>query len=188
MKFKIPFLKNFSFFLLFTLIIVSCNEDFNTVGYDLISTNDFETNKVKLPVYSYQNEFLTDVQVDGLTFQQLGEIDIPNIGRSSAYIASQLSFIPTDFFGLYTPEDELGDEDNEKAMEDMEEDYRKTEVLSAELEVELQRSEERKSELADMLQRHNLTRLTLKKPVLIENRINDGTKKTFNDIESITNR
>tara|TARA_R110000796_G_scaffold248794_1_gene375867 strand:- start:1589 stop:1936 length:348 start_codon:yes stop_codon:yes gene_type:complete len=79
-------------------------------------------------------------------------------------------------------------EDNEKAMEDMEENYRKTEVLSAELEVELQRSEERKSELADMLQRHNLTRLTLKKPVLIENRINDGTKKTFNDIESITNR
>ena len=129
MKFKIPFLKNFSFFLLFTLIIVSCNEDFNTVGYDLISTNDFETNKVKLPVYSYQNEFLTDVQVDGLTFQQLGEIDIPNIGRSSAYIASQLSFIPTDFFGLYTPEDELGDEDNVKAIEENEQ------VISAYLEI-----------------------------------------------------
>ena len=129
MKFKIPFLKNFSFFLLFTLIIVSCNEDFNTVGYDLISTNDFETNKVKLPVYSYQNEFLTDVQVDGLTFQQLGEIDIPNIGRSSAYIASQLSFIATNFFGLYTPEDELGDEDNEKAIEENEQ------VISAYLEI-----------------------------------------------------
>ena len=129
MKFKIPFLKNFSFFLLFTLIIVSCNEDFNTVGYDLISTNDFETNKVKLPVYSYQNEFLTDVQVDGLTFQQLGEIDIPNIGRSSAYIASQLSFIPTDFFGLYTPEDELGDVDNVKAIEENEQ------VISAYLEI-----------------------------------------------------
>lgn len=129
MKFKIPFLKNFSFFLLFTLIIVSCNENFNTVGYDLISTNDFETNKVKLPVYSYQNEFLTDVQVDGLTFQQLGEIDIPNIGRSSAYIASQLSFIPTDFFGLYTPEDELGDVDNVKAIEENEQ------VVSAYLEI-----------------------------------------------------
>jgi len=82
----------------------------------------------------------------------------------------------------------IADEDNQRAIADMEEDYRKTEVLSAELEIELQRSEERKSELADMLQRHNLTRLTLKKPVLIENRINDGTKKTFNDIESITNR
>ena len=82
----------------------------------------------------------------------------------------------------------IADEDNQRAIADMEENYRKTEVLSAELEVELQRSEERKSELADMLQRHNLTRLTLKKPVLIENRINDGTKKTFNDIESITNR
>ena len=82
----------------------------------------------------------------------------------------------------------IADEDNQRAIADMEEDYRKTEVLSAELEIELQQSEERKSELADMLQRHNLTRLTLKKPVLIENRINDGTKKTFNDIESITNR
>ena len=82
----------------------------------------------------------------------------------------------------------IASEDNQKAMEGMEEDYRKTQVLSAELEVELQQSEERKSELADLLQRHNLTRLTLKKPVLIENRINDGTKKTFNDIESITNR
>ena len=129
MKFKIPFLKNFFFFLLFTLIIASCNEDFNTVGYNLISTNDFETNKVKLPVFSYQNEFITDVQVDGLTFQQLGEIDIPNIGRSSAYIVSQLSFIPTNFFGLYTPEDELGDEDNVKAIEENEQ------VISAYLEI-----------------------------------------------------
>ena len=82
----------------------------------------------------------------------------------------------------------ITDEDNQRAISDMEEDYRKTEVLSAELEIELQKSEERKSELADLLQRHNLTRLTLKKPGLIENRINDGTKKTFNDIESITNR
>ena len=82
----------------------------------------------------------------------------------------------------------IADEDNQRAIADMEENYRKTEVLSAELEIELQQSEERKSELADLLQRHNLTRLTLKKPVLIENRINDGTKKTFNDIESITNR
>ena len=118
MKFKTPFLKNFSFFLLFILVIVSCNEEFNTVGYDLISTNDFETNKVKLPVFSYQNEFITDVQVNGLTFQQLGGIDVPNIGRSSAYIASQLSFMPTEFFGLYTPEDELGDEAGDKKSDD----------------------------------------------------------------------
>ena len=79
-------------------------------------------------------------------------------------------------------------EDNLKAVEDMEEVFVKTKILSAELEVELQKSEERKNELADMLQRHNLTRLTLKKPVLIENRINAATKKTFDDIEYITSR
>jgi|TARA_B110000858_G_scaffold155224_1_gene177236 Na+-transporting NADH:ubiquinone oxidoreductase subunit NqrC len=83
---------------------------------------------------------------------------------------------------------QISAEDNKKAIDDMQEDFLKTKVLSAELEVELQRSEERKDELADMLQRHNLTRLTLKKPGLIENRINAGTKKTFDDIESITDR
>ena len=129
MKFEIPFLKNFSFFLLFTLVIVSCNEDFNTIGYNLISTDDFVTNKVKLPVFSYQNEFLTDVQVNGLTFQQLGTIEVPNIGRSSAYIASQLSYAPANFFGLFSPEDELGDENNEKAIEENEQ------VISAYLEI-----------------------------------------------------
>ena len=82
----------------------------------------------------------------------------------------------------------IADEDNQKTIANMKEDYRKTEVLSTELEIELKKSEERKGELVDLLQRHNLTRLTLKKPGLIENRINDGTKKTFNDIESITNR
>ena len=82
----------------------------------------------------------------------------------------------------------IADEDNQRAIADMEENNQKTEILSAELQLELQMSEERKNELADMLQRHNLTRLTLKKPVLIENRINAGTKKTFDDIESITIR
>ena len=51
-------------------------------------------------MFSYQNEFLTDVQVNGLTFQQLGTIEVPNIGRSSAYIASQLSYVPTEFFWI----------------------------------------------------------------------------------------
>ena len=49
-------------------------------------------------------------------YQQLGTIDVPNVGRSSAYIVSQLSLPPTNFFGLYTSEDELGDENNVNAI------------------------------------------------------------------------
>mgnify|MGYP006120495047 FL=1 len=112
MNFKVSFRKNSVFFLLITLVLFSCNEDFNTVGYDLISSSAFETERIDLPVFSYQKETLADVQSDGLNLQQLGSIDVPNIGQSSAYIISQLSLAPKSFFGLYSPEDELGVEDN----------------------------------------------------------------------------
>ena len=79
-------------------------------------------------------------------------------------------------------------EDNLKAVEEMEQNALTTSILSSALEIRLQESEARKDVLADLLQRHNLTRLTLKKPVLIENRINAATKETFRDIESITTR
>ena len=112
MNFKVSFRKNSIFFHLITLVLFSCNEDFNTVGYDLISSSEFQTERVDLAVFSYQKEILTDVQSDGLNLHQLGSIDVPNIGQSSAYIISQLSLAPKPFFGLYSPEDELGVEDN----------------------------------------------------------------------------
>ena len=81
MKLKVSKLRNdFFFFLLLSIIFLSCNKDFNTVGYDLISTNAFETDKIKLPVFSYQKESLTDIQTNGLPIQQLGTIDVPNVG------------------------------------------------------------------------------------------------------------
>lgn len=129
MKLKVSKLRNDFFFLLLSIIFLSCNKDFNTVGYDLISTNAFETDKIKLPVFSYQKESLTDIQTNGLPIQQLGTIDVPNVGRSSAYIVSQLSLPPTNFFGLYTSKDELGDENNVYAIPENEQ------VTSAYLEI-----------------------------------------------------
>ena len=79
-------------------------------------------------------------------------------------------------------------ESNREVVEDMEESIIVTNILSSKLENELQESEARNNELYDLLQKHNLTRLTLKKPGLIENRINAGTKRTFDDIESITSK
>ena len=41
-------------------------------------------------------------------------------------------------------------------------------------------------DLRKKLHKHNLTRLSIKKPGLIEKRINNGTKKLFDNIESLT--
>lgn len=55
-----------------------------------------------------------------------------------------------------------------------------------ELQRRLNTSENYKSQLQDKLQRHDLTNLTLKKPGLIERRINDATKQIFESLESDT--
>ena len=65
MNLKVSFRKNSLFFLLITLVLFSCNEDFNTVGYDLISSSAFETERIDLPVFSYQKEILSQ------TFSQM---------------------------------------------------------------------------------------------------------------------
>ena len=41
-------------------------------------------------------------------------------------------------------------------------------------------------ELSKKLREHDLTRLTLRKPGLIEKRVNDATKKVFEELESST--
>ena len=41
-------------------------------------------------------------------------------------------------------------------------------------------------ELSKKLREHDLTRLTLRKPGLIEKRVNDATQKVFEDLESST--
>jgi len=60
------------------------------------------------------------------------------------------------------------------------------EMESRLLEQRTRLAEEYRDELIEKLQRHDLTKLSLQKPGLIENRINEATKKVFDDIESIT--
>lgn len=50
----------------------------------------------------------------------------------------------------------------------------------------LNRSEETREEMLNIFRKHNLTKLATQKPGLIERRINDGTRKAFDDLESIT--
>lgn len=58
--------------------------------------------------------------------------------------------------------------------------------LNTELQKKLQESEVYKDNLISKLQKHDLAALSLKKPGLIEKRINDATKKVFDEIEADT--
>jgi len=57
---------------------------------------------------------------------------------------------------------------------------------NSELQFRLQDAQTEISELRNVLVNHNLTKLAKEKPGLIETRINNATKKLFNDIERIT--
>ena len=52
--------------------------------------------------------------------------------------------------------------------------------------VRLNNAEKHKDKLQTVLQKHNLTELSLKKPGLIQKRINNASKNLFSDIDNIT--
>ena len=54
------------------------------------------------------------------------------------------------------------------------------------LQNDMKKAESYREELLGKLQKHNLSKLSLEKPGLIEKRINDGTKKVFEDLNALT--
>jgi len=81
---------------------------------------------------------------------------------------------------------EIVAETNQNTINKLQEDNAKMNELSNELQVELAAATKYKDELIEKLQKHDLTRLSLKKPGLIEKRINNGTKQLFESFESLT--
>jgi len=75
---------------------------------------------------------------------------------------------------------------NETTINSLKESQEKFAILNKELHYNLNEAERYGDELRKKLHKHNLTRLSIKKPGLIEKRINDGTKKLFDNIESLT--
>ena len=75
---------------------------------------------------------------------------------------------------------------NELTINSLQESQEKFATLNKDLQVKLNQAEEYGDDLRKKLHKHNLTRLSIKKPGLIEKRINDGTKKLFDNIESVT--
>ena len=55
------------------------------------------------------------------------------------------------------------------------------------LQINLQEAESRVTELRALFLNHNLTNLALQRPGLIETRINNGTRRVFDQLEDLTN-
>ena len=81
---------------------------------------------------------------------------------------------------------EVANETNTATINQLNNDARVTEAENAELQASLQAAEAYKDELVLKLQKHDLSRLSVRKPGLIERRINDGTAKVFDDLENLT--
>ena len=81
---------------------------------------------------------------------------------------------------------EINIREYENALANLRADKQRIERETAVLQDRVDRAEDYQQQLIRTLQRHDLTRLTLEKPGLIETRVNDATKKVFEDIESIS--
>ena len=75
---------------------------------------------------------------------------------------------------------------NELTINSLQQSQEQFAELNKDLQIKLNQAESYGDNLRKKLHKHNLTRLSIKKPGLIEKRINDGTKKLFDNIESIT--
>ena len=95
-----------------SLLVSACNQEYNSVGVDLIATDQFDTETQEFPVFlSVSN--LEDVQSDQLGVFHFGTYNFPNLGRKSANITTQLAIVSDPRFGIYTQEqEETGDVDN----------------------------------------------------------------------------
>jgi phosphoribosylformimino-5-aminoimidazole carboxamide ribonucleotide (ProFAR) isomerase len=77
---------------------------------------------------------------------------------------------------------------SEASIKMMETDIKRTSELNMQLQGDLQKAEQYGDELRATLQKHNLTMLALKKPAMIEQRMQDATNKIWADIATDTGR
>ena len=66
------------------------------------------------------------------------------------------------------------------------EDAAKYRELNKELNTKLEAANEYKNTLIDKLRKHDLAKLSLQKPGMVEKRINNGTKRLFESLEKLT--
>lgn len=77
-------------FLVFTMVFISCDQDFNTIGSDLVGDEhfDFNTHEAQLKAYSVKTN---EVQTNNLPINPLGIYNNPYFGLTKSNFVSQLS-------------------------------------------------------------------------------------------------
>tara|TARA_Y100000590_G_scaffold453563_1_gene598834 strand:+ start:280 stop:684 length:405 start_codon:yes stop_codon:yes gene_type:complete len=73
-----------------------------------------------------------------------------------------------------------------QTIETLVNDAAKYRELNKELNTKLEAANEYKNTLIGKLRKHNLAKLSLQKPGLVEKKINNGTKKLFKSLEELT--
>lgn len=81
---------------------------------------------------------------------------------------------------------EAANKTNQETISQMEQAAELSKKLNKELSDKYNQSESRVNSLRDKLIDHDLTNLSMKKPGLIEKKINNGTKKAFEYLERVT--
>ena len=74
----------------------------------------------------------------------------------------------------------------DETIKTLTDDAKKFKELNKKLTKDMQKAETYRNNLIDKLRKHNLTRLSQKKPELVEKKINDGTQKLFDQLEGLT--
>ena len=81
---------------------------------------------------------------------------------------------------------EVATQQQEQTINTLIEDREKFDELNKELQVKLDKANQYRDTLIDKLRKHDLANLSLKKPGLVEKKINNGTKELFRSLENIT--
>ena len=81
---------------------------------------------------------------------------------------------------------EVATQQQEQTINTLIEDREKFEELNKELQVKLDKANQYRDTLIDKLRKHDLAKLSLKKPGLVEKKINNGTKHIMEDIENLS--
>ena len=99
-------MKNFYFTLFISLVFISCNKDYKTVGLNLIDNNTFRTNLEEIPLSVKMRNIPTYVSNVVQTFQ-IGEYNDNIYGSSKVSFLSQVNFEdPNLVFGDYAQSNE----------------------------------------------------------------------------------
>ena len=88
-----------SCFFILSFICLSCDPQYNSIGYDLLSSKELNSKKFLAPVF-VSEEKIKDFQTNDLPIQQLGKLNHTLFGETTAQIISQLSISSNPIFGL----------------------------------------------------------------------------------------